>query len=277
MLIFGVFVIMTNGFAQTRIFNAGSTMSSAVTTWVLSDFDDHALIPDLNIYNGGRHDVTWNAVGSRYITKTDEKPYPQKGYLEGFPTILPYEFKQRPENSLKIFVVKAAFNSIDFNYLDLLPVDANNTVYVDEVGKPLPGIFFTQEIHQFGLYTLGIKRDYYLSIVFSTEDGDVFSVPMGSLNFTGWKAFVVDIPLEKHIDEQTYINNSYLVRMDKLRIETASYERVDDFIIYLDQIFYTLTSVQEDYYDGFDLLRSDSKNNPKGKTSIDWVEGNITQ
>lgn len=262
-------------FAVDEAINIGA-QATAVTTWVLSDFDDHTKISDpvtLNIYNGDNHEVTWEVIGSRFITRTDEKPYPQKAFVQGYPALLPSEYV-RDEESMRMFALKAAFNTKGVNTLELIPTDAKNNLVVDEEGNPEPGIYFTEPIYQFGLYALGILRDYRISAVFEIDNGQAFSIELGNLDYTGWRVLKAAIPIDKYVSEETFMNHRYLIKLTKVVITTRLTERVDDFVIYLDEFYYTKASVNEKYYDGYKLLLPDYKFNADGANNIEWQSGN---
>lgn len=269
-----IMMIVVGGvFGQSTNFGAEAT---SVTTYVLSDFDDHTKTENVNVYNGGKHDVVWALQGSAFTTKTDEKPYPQKAFIDGVPALLSAEYK-REEESMRLFAVKTAYNIKGVNTLDMVPTDNNNKVYVDSEGNPLPGIYFPEPVYKIGLYALGIFRNYDVTATFETEDGRVFVVTLGNLNYKGWKILSADIPIGKYVDEEAFINSRYLIKLTKISIRTKPGIRVDDFVVYLDQFFYTKAAVNEKYYDGYELLLPDYKFNTNGTGNIEWKEGSEGQ
>lgn len=277
-----IFVLVSAGMLCQGAFGQNKTiLTETVTTWVLSDFDDHEKATEVNKYNGGKHDIDWKVVGSMYVTHTDEKPYPQKAYLKGYPSILSQEY-HREEEAMRLFAVRAAFNNKEvINTIDLIPLDNRNDYYFDQDGNPESGIFFMKPIFSIGLYALGLQRNYKLTATFEIENGDIFVVDIGSLDYRGWRVLNAQIPIYKYIDEEMFINNSYLIKLSKISIITAKGERVDDFVLFVDQIFYTLASVNSEYYDGYDISRADFKFNrvrvEEGKNNIEWQSEETTE
>lgn len=267
----GILMITVVGGVFGQAINRGAEATS-VTTYVLSDFDDHTKTENVNVYNGGKHDVVWNLKSSVFTTMTDDKQYPQKAFIPGVPALLSAEYKREAE-SMRLFAVRTAYNVKGVNTLDMIPTDNKNDVYVDDEGNPLPGIYFPEPVYKIGLYALGIFRNYDVTATFETEDGKVFSVILGNLNYKGWKILSADIPISKYTNEETFINNRYLIKLTKISIRTKPGVRVDDFVVYFDQFFYTKAAVNEKYYDGYEILLPDYKFNANGTSNIEWKEG----
>ena len=249
---------------------------SIVTLWVLEDFDNHELSSNVNVYNGGRHQIEWDIVGSTYTTRTDEKPYPQRAFVKGYPGILPKEYRREAE-AMQILAVRSAFNSKGINKLELYPTDTTSSIIQNDNTRHTSGVFFDERVEQIGIYVLGILRSYDIYAVFSTVDGETFSVYLGDTNYTGWKPLIGDVYRTKPIDEKKYINDSYLVKLEKLVVETRPGENVNDFVLYMDHLFYSLKSVNSQYYDGAKLIDPDFKYNyvleEEGKNNVEWEAG----
>lgn len=262
-----VLCVGTNAFAQ--IFTDNQDPIQPSTIWILSDFDVESTSETSELL---RHNIDWQIEGSRYLTRTDEKPYPLKGFVQGYSNILPKQYIKEPER-MRLLAIRAAFNTKDWNVLELIPMDSNNTLYVSDDGNPRPGVYFNDPISQIGLFALGLLRNYEVYANFETEFGQMFSVRLGSLDYKGWKPLIADINIERYVNVESYLNNYYLIRLNSLSIVTNPSERVDDFVLYIDQVFYTAPAMNDSYFEGIELLVPEFKYNAGGQTNIEWQPG----
>lgn len=81
--------------------------------------------------------------------------------------------------------------------------------------------------------------------------GVVHVLPLGNLNFTGWKNLSTEIP-SSIPQSESYIPRLKRLRLEKFMLWTRPTERVSEFWCYFDQIK-VLTDLFESRYDGDEL------------------------
>lgn len=239
------FIVVDSVFSQESVSNLLEVSTRDVV--IVQDFDE----PEGA--KGNFQNITWSLEPSLYITRTDEKPYPQQARVKAYPDILNRTLHKEDKDTMKVLAVRAAFNKKGYNYLELIPHEnAAEPREVDKEDNTLPGIYFDNPIIEVGVYVWGSKRDYTLEAEFETTRGTSFSVSFGSLNFQGWKSLKAAIPTRHYRESDLVQKSSYVVKLNKLRVRTSPTEQVDDFIVYFDTLFVTESITRLDY-DGREL------------------------
>lgn len=209
----------------------------------------------------------WKIEGSRFITKTDNKPYPQKTYIQYTPFLLPSFLRTENEENLHILGIRAAFNIKGNNSISLTPTDQSKIgakagifTYARDgktfsEGDVIPGIYFDEPVLRIGIYALGILRDYYVQVEFENYYGVSFIVDLGDLNYRGWRILEADVPFFDYVKNRDLLNNEYHLRMNKITVRTGGKEVVDDFTVFFDSLFFVrpIQSAKEEFYDGYRL------------------------
>lgn len=224
---------------------------------VVQDFDD----PE-----GGMQNITWELSPSVYTTRTDEKPYPEKGFIAGRPGRLDTTLIKEDDASMRVLALRTAFNKKGYNYLELVPYDNRETpLETSADGSPVAGLYFDAPILDFGLYIWGSNRDYTLEATFEAPNGTTFTVPLGSLKFRGWKLLTATIPAKyyKENDLNSLRGSKFALKLLKIVLWTKPTERVDDFVVYIDTMYITRAFTRLSY-DGDTLGNIDTVN------SIEW-------
>ncbi len=245
LLVFLFFIVIDSVFSQEAVYNllGGSTRDVII----IQDFDD----PEGA--KGNFANITWSLNPSLYVTKTDEKPYPQQARVKAYPSTLNRTFYKEDKESMRVLALRAAFNKKGHNYIELIPHEnAPEPREVDREGNVLPGIYFDNPILEIGLYVWGSNRDYTLEAEFETNRGTTFTVSFGSINYQGWKSLKTNIPARHYRAADLVQKSSYVVKLNKVVLRTKAAERVDDFIVYFDTLFVTESITRLDY-DGREL------------------------
>lgn len=275
--VFSVFFLSTIiGTMSAQAFSTVATQSVSTVTVLVDGFD---LAGDTPISN-----YVWDVKASRFATKTDDKPFPQKSYIPYKPFILPQSLHAGEDEELRIVGVRAAFNIKGNNKVDLIPTDQSKIdgklgVYTYSKdgknfsrGDVIPGIYINEPIVRIGVYVLGLLREYFVEVEFETFYGTPFSVRLGDLNYRGWGILEGEVPFSKYV-KQRDLNNDYLLKMNKISVRTGSGEIVTDFTLYFDGLFYVrpIVSSQEELYDGYDLSR------PGVEDTFEWETTGLGQ
>lgn len=183
------------------------------------------------------------AKGSKFVTEG----YPILKYFDGMPRAL--RVMEKGNENPKFLGLEVKFNRKGDNWIDIIPTkDGEN-------GKEPYEIPFKGNIHRLDMWVWGAGYYYDLEILVRDCEGRVHTLPMGLLNFKGWKNMHVTVP--SNIPQASkYIGNKKHLSFVAFRIRTRPSERVDDFKIYFDQ-FKALTDVFMDSFDGYEYSEFD--------------------
>lgn len=180
----------------------------------------------------------WVARGSKFITDG----YPILQMFDGMPRTLRVMYSEEDSSSKQYLGVQAKFKRMGDNWFDIVPS-------VD--GEPYE-IPFKGEISRLDMWVWGADYLYELEILLRDVEGRVHTIPVGWLNFKGWKNMGVSIPTS--IKQTTkYLGTDAKLKFVCFRIRTNPNERVDDFRFFIDE-FKALTDVFVDSYDGYELV-----------------------
>ena len=223
-LLFGALVVPVS--AQDRPIN--------YETYIVDSFD-----------NTGDVDWTWIAAGSRFVADG----YPVVKYFDGMPSSMRL-IQSDPDGEYKVLGVTFKFNRQGDNWVDIFPVMAN------EDGEDAPyEIPFRGIVSRLDMWVWGSGYMYQLEILLRDYQGRVHSLPMGWLNYEGWKNLAVNIPTSVP-QTSRYLGEDTNLKFVGFRIRTSPRERVDNFEVFFDQIR-VLTDTYQTSFDGYEFVGSD--------------------
>ena len=195
----------------------------------------------------------WHGVASKFVTDG----YPIVKYFDGMPHAVKV-MNEDAENA-KFLGVQVKFNRQGDNWLDIVPSkQGDNGLEPYEI--PLKG-----NIARVDMWVWGAGYYYDLEILVRDCYGRVHTVPVGCLNFKGWKNMSANIP--RSIPQySSYIGAQKNLKFVAFRVRTRPTEHVEDFYIFIDQ-FKALTNVFRDSYDGYELADVDFGANNASSTN----------
>ena len=200
-------------------------------TYVVDSFD-----------NAGDVDWTWIAAGSRFVTEG----YPVVKYFDGMPSSLRL-VQPDPDGDYKVLGIQFKFNRQGDNWVDIFPMlDGEDTPY--EI--PFRGI-----VSRLDMWVWGANYMYQLEVLVRDYQGRVHSLPMGWLNYEGWRNLAVNIPTSVP-QVSRYLGEDASMYFVGFRIRTTPRERVDNFEVFFDQ-FRVLTDTYKSTFDGYEFANSD--------------------
>ena len=131
--------------------------------------------------------------------------------------------------------------------------DHDKIIYTDQEGKEWVSkpIVFEGRIKALSMWVWGSNYDYYLEAHLEDHRGIVHVLPLGDLNFEGWKNLTIEVP-GAIPQSARYIPKLQRLKLVKIILWTRPSERVGSFYIYIDQIK-ILTDLFETRYDGDEL------------------------
>jgi hypothetical protein len=192
----------------------------------------------------GDSPYVWKVAGSKFATKTDEDSWPKSSSIAAFPQAL--FGLNREEKDLRSLGIWGKFDRQGYNWIDIYPVEADGGDDAGPFEIPMPG-----RLQNMDIWVWGSNFDYTLEAYFRDHNGVIHIVPMGRLNFQGWRNVQARIPA--NIPQTKRILPSLApLRLVKFRVWTPPYEPVGDFRIYFDQ-FKVLTDTFDSLYDGNEL------------------------
>lgn len=203
-------------------------------TYVLDSFDD-----------AGDEPWMWIAAGSRFITDG----YPVVKYFDGMPGGMRV-MQDDPYGEYRVLGVQFKFNRQGDNWVDLIPVmpgeDGEDAPY--EI--PLRGI-----VSRIEMWVWGAGYLYELEVLVRDYEGRVHTLPLGRLNYEGWRNLTARVPTSIP-QTSRYLNDNNYLSFVAIRIRTTPRERVDDFYVFFDQLK-VVTDTYKPSYDGFEFVNAD--------------------
>lgn len=215
---------------------------------VIQNFDDPAKAP-------------WFVIGSKFSTAG----FPKVAYIKAWPQAV---YGSNADNKdLKALGVAMLFDRKGYNWIDVVPGqktgDGDKATY-EPTEIPLPG-----RVKMIDMWVWSANFNYYLEAYVRDYKGIVYAVPMGDLNFSGWKNLRINVPDNIPQSRKTLPKKESL-SLVKFRIWTRPSESVANFTIdpkatdtdkavkfYFDNIK-VLTDTFETLFDGDEL--SDTNN-----------------
>ena len=229
-------------------------------TYIVDTFDD-----------AGDVDWNWVAVGSRFVTDG----YPLVKYFDGMPGAMRI-IQSSSDGEDKVLGIQFKFNRQGDNWVDIIPMMAG------ESGEDAPyEIPFRGVVSRLDMWVWGSNYMYQLEVLLRDYQGRVHSLPMGWLNYEGWRNLAVNVPTSVP-QTSRYVSEDTSLKFVGFRIRTSQRERVDSFEVFFDQ-FRVLTDTYRSSYDGYEFANADfsdgvtSSNNAGGGNAYyddneDYVE-----
>ena len=203
-------------------------------TYVVDTFDD-----------AGDVDWTWIAAGSRFVTDG----YPLIKYFDGMPSAMRLT-QTDPDGEHKVLGVQFKFNRQGDNWVDIFPMMAG------EDGEDAPyEIPFRGIVSRIDMWVWGSNYMYQLEILLRDYHGRVHTLPMGWLNYEGWRNLAVNVPTSVP-QVSRYLGEETSLKFVGFRIRTSPRERVDNYEVFIDQ-FRVLTDTYKASFDGYEFANSD--------------------
>jgi len=195
-------------------------------------------------------DFSWVLAASKFASKsTDEEgnevEYPIMAYLDTWPIAL-YGYN-REGKDIKSLGIHGRFDRRGYNWIDVYPVGSDGTTPFE---IPMPG-----RIRYIDLWVWGANLNFTMEAYVRDHIGVVHTIPLGSLDFTGWKNLRATIPTYVRQAKKILPNLAQL-KFVKFRVWTMPTEQVHDFYIYLKQLK-VLTDLFEYPFDGDELSDPD--------------------
>ncbi|TVR30785.1 MAG: flagellar filament outer layer protein FlaA [Spirochaetaceae bacterium] len=202
------------------------TRRPMINSVVLDDFNDPSNL--------------WMVRGSRFVND-DLLDWE---WVRAWPEAL---HRTEPEDvTLRSLGIRAGFNRIGYNYLEIIPAQENEDGELVARTIPLPGT--AQSID---MWVWGSNRDYYIDVQLRDHRGIVHTLRVGDINYRGWDNIFVDVPT--WIPQQvSYVPQRRGLELVKIVLWTRPTERVNEFYVYLDELR-VVTNLAEDYWDGEQL------------------------
>ena len=158
----------------------------------------------------------WFVLGSKFSTGD----FPHYGFIKGGPTAILGGDQTAIQNARSLGVAML-FDRKEYNWIDIIPGTKDKPVEL-----PLPG-----RVKMLDIWAWSGNYNYYLEAFVRDYRGVVYTIPMGDLNFVGWKNLRINIPdnipqgkkyLPKHVDKAVkfYFNN--------LKVLTDTFESLFD-------------------------------------------------
>lgn len=200
----------------------------------------------------------WTARGSEFIV--DE--FPKVAYVEERPKQLALtSVNGKTYNALG---VRAQFKKKGYNTIEIYPGNA-------EGYDPIVVNGVCTEID---IWVWGAGYNYELAVCVRDFNGISYTLPMGKLNFIGWKNLKVKVPSYIRQETAQIPANRYL-EIVKFVVTTTPKERVDDFFIYFDEMTVS-TDLKYVAFDGDNLVEPAVVNKTWGQGTVKKVQrGNL--
>ncbi len=232
-------------FAMTPL--TGEKSAANLQTYTIDSFD-----------NAEELEWKYDASGSKFVVDG----YPKLTYTKGLPR--PLEIMHEDKNNAKVLGMEVKFNRKGNNWIDIYPTKEGDN------GKELYEVPFKGIIKRLEIWVWGAGYLYDLEVLVRDCEGRVHTLPMGCVNFKGWKSMTVSVPT--NIPQASkYLGNKNKLTLVSLRVRTHPAERVDDFKIFFDD-FKALSNMYVDSFDGFELAETDFDNEGNGEKSDKKVE-----
>ncbi len=207
---------------------------------VIQSFDDPAKEP-------------WFTIPSKFATAG----FPKLTYYKTWPIAL---YGSNADNKdLKALGIAMLFDRKEYNWVDIVPGTKDQPIEI-----PLPG-----RVKMLDMWVWSGNYDYYLEAYIRDYKGIVHILPMGDLNFVGWKNLRVNIP-DNVPQSKKYLPRRETLSLVKFRIWTRPTEVVSTLTgnpaatdidravkFYFDNIK-VLTDTFETLFDGDTLTRPEA-------------------
>jgi hypothetical protein len=206
---------------------------------VLQSFD-----PD----EAGREQArTWTLLPSKFGYDAKGSSMWQTRKVDTWPEAL--YGKNKDKEKLQVLGMSGQFNRKGYNYVEIVPGTGEGKNFTPKP-IPIPG-----RVESLDLWVWGANYAYYLDAHVRDFQGIDHVLPLGSVQFTGWKNLRCRIP-GSIPQAWKYLPRLRNLELTKLVLWTQPQEKVDEFFIYIDQIKVT-TDLFETTFDGDELADAD--------------------
>jgi hypothetical protein len=171
---------------------------------IIQNFDDPAAQP-------------WFVIGSKFSTAG----FPKTTYYKTWPESL---YGANPQNKdLRVLGVATLYDRKEYNWVDVIPGTKSGEgadVKYSPTELTLPG-----RVAMIDMWVWSGNFDYYMEAFVRDYKGIVHTIPMGDLNFVGWKNMRVYVP-ESIPQSKKYLPKREGLSFVKFRIWTRPTENV---------------------------------------------------
>jgi hypothetical protein len=152
----------------------------------------------------------WFVLGSKFSTGD----FPHVGFIKGGPTAILGGDQAAAANARSLGVAML-FDRKEYNWIDIVPGTKDKPIEL-----PLPG-----RIKMIDMWVWSGNYNYYLEAFVRDFRGVVYTIPMGDLNFVGWKNLRINIP-DNVPQSKKYLPRHEALTLVKFRIWTRPTEVV---------------------------------------------------
>jgi len=152
----------------------------------------------------------WFVMGSKFSTGD----FPHSGFIKGGPLAIQGSDPVVIQNSRSLSVAML-FDRKEYNWVDIVPGTKEKPIEL-----PLPG-----RVRIIDVWVWSGNFNYYLEAFVRDYRGFVYTIPMGDLNFIGWKNVRINVP-DNIIQSKKYLPRREALSLVKFRIWTRPTEVV---------------------------------------------------
>jgi hypothetical protein len=153
---------------------------------------------------------SWFAMGSKFSTAN----FPVIGVIKGGPLAI-LSGDQAAAQNARSLSVGMLFDRKEYNWVDMIPGTKDKPIEL-----PLPG-----RVKMIDMWVWSGNFSYYLEAFVRDYRGVVYTIPMGDLNFVGWKNLRINIP-DNIPQSKKYLPRRQGLTLVKFRIWTRPTEVV---------------------------------------------------
>ena len=191
---------------------------------------------------------TWKLIPSKFGYDSEGNSLWADQLVEAWPEAL--YGKNRDGLDLQVLGIHGSFMRKGYNWVEIIPGVGEGDNFEP---KPLqiPG-----RADAIDLWVWGSNYAYELEVHVRDYQGIDYVLPLGSIQFVGWKNLRVRVP-GAIPQSWKYLPRLRNLEVTKLVLWTTPTEKVDDFYLYLDQLK-VISDVFETRYDGDNLADIDT-------------------
>jgi hypothetical protein len=188
--------------------------------------------------------TAWIVQGSKFAAKD----YPQSTLVRAWPDALYGANKDKKD--LYSLGIHAKFDRKAYNSIEIIPAKKGDN------GKLVPNpIMMPGRAKALDLWLWGSNYFFYMEAHIRDFQGVDHVLPMGDLNFQGWRNLSITIPTSIP-QARRHIPRYQGLELTEFVIWTRPNESVDDFYVFIDQVK-VLTDLFESRFDGDNLADQD--------------------
>ncbi len=247
-------ILLSNNLVFSFGFSERGRETINLQTLTVSDFGD-----EKDQTNG----IIWKAKFSRYAKPADptkemstwDTNACDAKYFEAKPLGLPQEVDVRQKWSLGI---KAQFIKKGYNWIEVYTAKASGKSILGSDGRPDNNIEAKKEplpligvIKSLDMWVWGGNYNYWMEFYLLDYKGFLHKIPVGDINFVGWRNLRTKIP-EYIPQAENRVPFLKPLKLEYIKIWSYPTERVDQFYVYLDYL-QVQTDVYLERFNGDDL------------------------